>query len=573
MDESFCFLFGDDDGVADIEDTFSELKLNVTNNQLPPEVEEGNIEYKLKLIDPTAARLAQLVTQMKWRLREGRGEAIYQIGVEDKGNVAGLSEEDLDSSLETLKEMAERLDATIKIIRTRTVDYENGEKRFSAEVHVRKVPDDQQFIEVRIAVTGHMEVGKSTLLGVLTHGETDNGRGRARLDLFRHLHEMKSGRTSSISQEILGFDCGGNMVNYSTMRKTEEICQASSKLITFIDLAGHPKYMKTTVFGLTGQHPDITMLVVSAACGAVGTFHEHLSYALALKVPICLIINKVDVCSKEQLRKTIIQLQDTLKQMGCNLKPSLIETEDDADLAAAKIYTLSVAPIFTVSAVSGHNLDLIIRFLNLVLPKMTQPEVERREAEPIEFHIDEVYSVTGTGTVVSGYLKEGIIREGDYMKVGPAEDGSYKQIQISTIQRKRAACRLVRPGQVACIASKHLHRDSVRIGMVGLGLERDCLSCMEFVADTYLIYHTTNFITSKFRLTVYINSIRQQAIIFQIEDDILEPGNQKKVHFRFTRHPEYLSIGTKILFREGTTKGIGTVTNLLSVNTLKVPIQ
>ena len=60
-------------------------------------------------------------------------------------------------------------------------------------------------------MTGHMEVGKSTLLGVLTHGETDNGRGRARLDLFRHLHEMKSGRTSSISQEILGFDCAGNV--------------------------------------------------------------------------------------------------------------------------------------------------------------------------------------------------------------------------------------------------------------------------------------------------------------------------------------------------------------------------
>ena len=56
-----------------------------------------------------------------------------------------------------------------------------------------------------------MEVGKSTLLGVLTHGETDNGRGRARLDLFRHLHEIQSGRTSSISQEILGFDCAGNV--------------------------------------------------------------------------------------------------------------------------------------------------------------------------------------------------------------------------------------------------------------------------------------------------------------------------------------------------------------------------
>ena len=49
------------------------------------------------------------------------------------------------------------------------------------------------------------------------------------------------------------------------------------------------------------------------------------------------------------------------------------------------------------------------------------------------------------------------------MKVGPAEDGGYKIIQIASIQRKRAPCRLVRPGQVACIASKHLNRDSVRI--------------------------------------------------------------------------------------------------------------
>lgn len=54
--------------------------------------------------------------------------------------------------------------------------------------------------------------------------------------------------------------------------------------------------------------------------------------------------------------------------------------------------------------------------------------------------------------------------------------------------------------------------------MVGLGLDKECVSCMEFIADTYLIYHTTNSITSKFRLTVYINSIRQQAIVVDIED-------------------------------------------------------
>jgi len=63
-----------------------------------------------------------------------------------------------------------------------------------------------------VSVLGNVDAGKSTLLGVLTHGEHDNGRGRARLNLFRHLHEIQSGRTSCISHEILGFDGKGNVI-------------------------------------------------------------------------------------------------------------------------------------------------------------------------------------------------------------------------------------------------------------------------------------------------------------------------------------------------------------------------
>jgi GTPase len=62
-----------------------------------------------------------------------------------------------------------------------------------------------------MAVLGNVESGKSTLLGVLTHDELDNGHGRARLNLFRHLHEIQSGRTSSISHEILGFNSSGEV--------------------------------------------------------------------------------------------------------------------------------------------------------------------------------------------------------------------------------------------------------------------------------------------------------------------------------------------------------------------------
>lgn len=67
------------------------------------------------------------------------------------------------------------------------------------------------FLSFRVAVVGNVDAGKSTLLGVLTHGELDNGRGFARQKLFRHKHEMESGRTSSVGNDILGFDQEGQV--------------------------------------------------------------------------------------------------------------------------------------------------------------------------------------------------------------------------------------------------------------------------------------------------------------------------------------------------------------------------
>ena len=69
----------------------------------------------------------------------------------------------------------------------------------------------------RVAVVGNVDAGKSTMLGVLTHGELDNGRGVARQKLFRHKHEIETGRTSSVGKDILGFDKDGNVVNRTDM--------------------------------------------------------------------------------------------------------------------------------------------------------------------------------------------------------------------------------------------------------------------------------------------------------------------------------------------------------------------
>jgi len=78
---------------------------------------QGNIEYKLKLIDPTPTRFARLVTQLKWRLLEGGGQACYELGVTDDGLLIGLSREYLERSLETLEMMAGEIGASVVVVK------------------------------------------------------------------------------------------------------------------------------------------------------------------------------------------------------------------------------------------------------------------------------------------------------------------------------------------------------------------------------------------------------------------------------------------------------------------------
>ncbi|KAI9464780.1 hypothetical protein F5148DRAFT_1209628 [Russula earlei] len=83
--------------------------------KLAAEVEEGNVEYKLHLISPSTARFARLVTQMKWRILEGGGQAIYELGVADSGTLVGLAPDDLRATLDTLHAMAAEIGARVLI--------------------------------------------------------------------------------------------------------------------------------------------------------------------------------------------------------------------------------------------------------------------------------------------------------------------------------------------------------------------------------------------------------------------------------------------------------------------------
>ncbi len=431
----------------------------------------------------------------------------------------------------------------------------------SISIFLRILP--QHCIDLRVCVLGSADVGKSTLLGVLTQGQLDDGRGRARLNMFRHLHEVQTGRTSSISHEVLGFDPEGRPVDYARCGTAEEICEASAKLITFVDLAGHRKYMRTTISGLTGYAPHYVMLVVSASAGVVPMTQEHLDLAVALEVPFFVMVTKIDVTPRQRLQATLDSLQSALKSAGSNKVPLMVRSGDDSITAAGNALRDNVVPIFCVSSVTGAGLDKVRRFLHLLPPGAGVKEQEKLEQEHPEFQIDELFDVPDVGTVVGGLVTQGIITEGMRLNAGPFEDGSFRGVTVTSIKRNRAPCRLVRATQSAALALD-CPLAQLRRGMclVDPRAADEPAACQFFQAKICLLFHPTEIFRG-FRTSVHVGNVRQTAVIEGIHPaEGIRSNDQASVVLRFIRSPEYIKVGQRLLLSEGRTKGIGRVTQI-----------
>ena len=120
--------------------------------------------------------------------------------------------------------------------------------------------------------------------------------------------------------------------------------------------AGHQRYLRTTLSGLTGYSPHYVMLVVSANAGIAPMTQEHLGYAIALEVPFFIVMTKVDVTPKLKLQSTLESLKKFLANVGSKKVPLVVKNNDDIINAVSNTPRENVVPIFCVSSVSGQGL-------------------------------------------------------------------------------------------------------------------------------------------------------------------------------------------------------------------------
>ncbi|KKK19990.1 hypothetical protein P175DRAFT_0427385 [Aspergillus ochraceoroseus IBT 24754] len=498
------------------------------------------------------------------RIDEGHGETIFDLGLEDGGESMAFDLDNWKAALQRLRDAADSLPAHCRILLTYNVGGPE-ESRVKNErikgvwgkILIRQPADTvEEMAEIRVAVVGNVDAGKSTMLGVLVKGGLDDGRGKARVNLFRHKHEIESGRTSSVGMEIMGFDSHGEIVSSSQGRKLswEEIGKRSAKVIAFSDLAGHERYLRTTVFGMLSSNPNYCLLMVAANNGLIGMSKEHLGIALALNVPVMVIITKIDICPPQILQETISQLTKILKSPGARKIPIFVKDMEETINTAAQFVTQRICPIFQVSNVTGENLELVRTFLN-ILPHRGQYNPDA----PFEFLVNDTFSVPHVGTVVSGVAKSGVIHAGDSVLVGPDSLGQFTTTTIKSIERKRIQVNACFAGQSGSFALKRVRRKEVRKGMVVLKkLDQPPKVFREFVAEVLILSHATT-IKPRYQAMLHVGAVSQTCSVIDIDRPFIRTGDRALVAFRFMQRPEFLAPGDRVLFREGKTKGLGIV--------------
>jgi len=507
--------------------------------------EGENVEFKefLTLNHLREGRFQSLACQMSHRLIMGKGKAIYVIGVSDSGELKGISEKSFKETIQILEKIAIEVDSHISSVEK----YEVKKNSFVGIVEIQKNNSKKE--RVLIGTAGHVDHGKSTLVGCLITGKADDGDGATRIYLDVLKHEIERGLSADLSFAVLGFKDGKpiRMKNPLNKREKAEVVEKAEKLISFVDTVGHEPWLRTTIRGLLGQKIDYGLLVVAANDGITRTTKEHLGILLAMDLPVIIVVTKADMVDKERLKEVVSSISSLLRSVG--RVPYCVKNLDSAKNASDLVFSKPVVPIVVTSAINLMGYDILESLLyNLKSRKFIKDD--------FLMYIDRIYKVSGVGTVVSGCIRSGEIREGEEVFVGPFHDCSYKKAKVQSIEMHYYKVEKAESGDIVGIALKGIKFDDLRRGMVLS--KKEPKAFWRFDANVIVFTHPTR-IRVGYEPVVHIDTIAETVIFEEIDKKYLKAGDKGLVKMKFKYHPYYIFEGQKFIFREGRSKGVGEI--------------
>jgi elongation factor 1-alpha len=172
-------------------------------------------------------------------------------------------------------------------------------------------------------------------------------------------------------------------------------------------------------------------------------------------------------------------------------------------------------------------------------------------------YIDRTYSVTGVGAIASGTITSGTVEAGDELLLGPMTDGSFRDVEVRSIEMHYHRVDHAKAGRIVGIALKGVKEADIERGMVLVPADSDPTPVRSFEAEVMVLNHPTR-INEGYEPVVHLETV-SEAAVFHPEGGQLLPGDTGTATVEFKFRPYLVEPGQRFVFREGQSKGVGTV--------------
>jgi elongation factor Tu len=382
---------------------------------------------------------------------------------------------------------------------------------------------------VNVGTIGHIDHGKTTLTAALTKVLAE--KGMAEETKFEEIDKAPE-------EKERGITIATAHVEYSTDKRH----------YAHVDCPGHHDYIKNMITGAAQM--DGAILVVSAADGPMPQTREHVLLARQVNVPyIVVFLNKVDMVDDEELLELVeVEVRDLLSEYDFPgddvpfVTGSALKALEGDEESKAKIIELA------------EQLDTYI------------PEPERDLDKPFMMPVEDVFSITGRGTVATGRIEQGVVNTGDTVEIV----GIHRETASTVVTGVEMFRKILDQGQagdnVGCLL-RGIKREEIERGQV-LCKPKSITPHTQFKAEVYVLKKEEGG-----RHTPFFNGYRPQ-FYFRTTDvtgvanlpegtEMVMPGDNVQMTIELIQ-PIAMDAGLRFAIREGgRTVGSGVVTEVV----------
>ncbi|AIE58640.1 elongation factor Tu [Bacillus methanolicus] len=392
-----------------------------------------------------------------------------------------------------------------------------------------KAKFDRSKPHVNVGTIGHVDHGKTTLTAAITTVLAKQGKAEARAydQIDAAPEERERGITISTAH-----------VEYET----------ENRHYAHVDCPGHADYVKNMITGAAQM--DGAILVVSAADGPMPQTREHILLSRQVGVPYLVVfLNKCDMVDDEEL----------LELVEMEVRDLLSEYEFPGD----------EVPVIKGSALKALEGDpaweeKIVELMNAVDEYIPTPE--RETDKPFMMPVEDVFSITGRGTVATGRVERGQVKVGDVVEIIGLTDEP-KSTTVTGVEMFRKLLDYAEAGDNIGALLRGIAREEVQRGQV-LAKPGSITPHTKFKAEVYVLSkeeggrHTPFF--SNYRPQFYFRTTDVTGIITLPEGvEMVMPGDNVEMNVELIA-PIAIEEGTKFSIREGgRTVGAGVVSTIV----------